>query len=92
MRNRDWMYRIPVWLNETNGKTVDKVIADVWVSVDGLRIKSVNEFRVVSVDVMGIEGFLPVSLSSFKSVSERDILNNFFNWFSYWFTDITKFL
>ncbi len=30
------------------------------------------------VDVMGIEGFLPVSLSSFKGVSDRDILNNTF--------------
>ncbi len=29
-------------------------------------------------DVMGIEGFLPLSLSSFKNLSDKDILNNVF--------------
>ncbi len=31
------------------------------------------------VDVMGIEGFLPASLSAFKNVAERDILGKIFN-------------
>lgn len=44
--------------------------------VEGRPIKKVKGGFLV--DVMGIEGFLPASLSSFKGVSDKDIINKLF--------------
>lgn len=44
--------------------------------VEGRPVKKVKGGFLV--DVMGIEGFLPLSLSSFKNMSDRDILNKAF--------------
>lgn len=67
--SRDKVVRIQGW---------DKIVRN---SKEG----DLSEGRIVKkvkggflVDVMGIEGFLPASLSAFKNVSEKEIMNNVF--------------
>ena len=56
----------------------DKIVkyCDDGTLVDGKPVKKIKGGYLV--DCMGIEGFLPLSLSAFKGVNEREIINHYF--------------